>query len=212
MEEVNAFPTESARVMGENNQGLDELPGSPADESLPAAFELEAPDQAQDDVIRSLSDDAVGANEYADGAADVANDLLPGANQHADDELAALGLASDNEEEGNALKEKENAQNERLDMGLEDESVEDEAQEEEVDDDALPQADEAEEERPAVKKRTEEQEQREMQEDVRALVAQMEQAVDEDAADVLAGRPGTRKLRMLQQVCQINASNSIRCI
>ena len=112
--------------------------------------------------------------------------------QDEDDELAGLGLGEDADEgaepapAGDEEPDAEDAQAE----GSGDEQLEREES---------PQADEAEEERPSAKKRTEEQEQREMQEDVRALVGRMEQAVDEDAADVLKGAPALRKLKMLSQ-------------
>lgn len=110
-----------------------------------------------------------------------------------DDELAGLGLGEDADEgaEPAPAGDEPDADGEQAEDGGEEEHLEREAS---------PVADEAEEEeRPSAKKRTEEQEQREMQEDVRALVGRMEQAVDEDAADVLKGEPALRKLKMLSQ-------------
>jgi hypothetical protein len=189
MEEENSPRGEPALDMNDY-LGPEDEQLSPGDEPLPLADDLAS--AAQKSIPNQENDDQLaGVSEYSDVLSPVAGEQLAGNDDQADDELAALGLGSDIEGEEDVANEEELAPGEQVDSGLEDEGAED---------DAIPQPDEAEEDLPAVKKRTEEQEQREMQEDVRALVGQMEQAVDEDQSDVMQGRPGTRKLRMLQQV------------
>lgn len=109
-----------------------------------------------------------------------------------EDDLAGLGLGASDDEQPAEEHEPEGEEADQLQEGGE-------GQEE--DDNASVQADEAEEDAPAPKrKRTDAQERQALREDVRALVAGMESAITKDAADVAVGKPATRKLTMLHVV------------
>ena len=137
------------------------------------------------------------------------------ANTGEDDNLADLGLDSDAEADHqpqDQADEQQNGAEADVPEALEGEAMDEDAQadqEIEEDENASIQADEAEEELPAVsKKRSEAQELQAMREEVRALIARMEQAVEKDIDNLLEGKPATRKLQMLPEVLTFNFNAS----